>query len=185
VIFCCSYLLTAFPQSPRLPYPLNWVTVCDKPVAVISPITRHRSREAANNTRACPRPPVADGSNQVRCHSSAPKSQPLQSTDSHAQAHAAMAAATQERWQRPQSDPNTVHSMHKPVGVISLYSPPSVPWSRNWHRSPPQPPEGNRLSRFRFAFSYWAAPWTQQRTDSNVQAPTPTATTHEWSVWLT
>jgi len=48
LIFCSSYLLT----SPRLPYPLNQVTVCDKPVGVISPIARRQPREDANNTRA-------------------------------------------------------------------------------------------------------------------------------------
>jgi len=133
VVFCSNYLLTAFFQSLRLPYPLHLVAVCDKSVAVISPIARRRPREAANNTGAHPRPPVTASDNQVHCYHAAP-----------------WKPATTVNWQPctapapPSNDdkglsltPNTVDSMHKPVGVISLYSPPPVPWSRCWHRSPP------------------------------------------------
>ena len=137
VIFCSSYLLTAFLQSPRLPYPLNRVAVCDKPVSVIN---QSNSPSSTPWSRQHQSPPTATSGHQRQAGSLSqdkpPESQPLQSTDSHAQAPA-LAAATQERRQRPQSDPNMVRSMHKPVGVISLYSQPSVPWSRHWHKSLP------------------------------------------------
>ena len=75
-----------------------------------------------------------------------PESQPLQSTDSHAQAPA-LTAATHERWQRPQSNPNMVHSMRKPVKSPLAPEPTHIPTTTR------------PLSAwFRFTVSYWAAP---------------------------
>ena len=133
---------------------------------VISPVARRRPREA---TRAHPRPPAAAGSSPV--------TSPLKAN------HYSLLTVVYrpQRWQQPPRNDDKGTSpitawftiCYKTVGVISPIAcrqSREVPISTTAHT---RPPEGCWLRWFRFAVSYWEAPWTQQPTDSHVQAPAP------------